>query len=176
MEAVRNALEAGFDVSIATMALPGNLRDFDEMESLFKGLGIKDWTVDIPCITGRLKDHAEFHLKPEKGGKYLGYGYGAGLHGTGQGFGCGLHLMSVLADGKVAKCTFYADHAVGTIGQGLKACWDRIQPIKLKTLGCDCEYLDVCRGGCRYRAELLDGKNGRDLYRCTLYGILNEKI
>lgn len=176
MEAVRDALETGFDVSIATMALPGNLRDFDEMESLFKDLGIKDWTVDIPCITGRLKENAEFHLRPEDGGKCLGYGYGAGLHGTEPGFGCGLHLMSVLADGKVAKCTFYADHAVGTVEQGLKACWGRIQPVKLETLECDCEYLNVCRGGCRYRAELLDGKNGRDLYRCTLYGILDEKI
>jgi radical SAM protein with 4Fe4S-binding SPASM domain len=176
MEAVRDALEAGFDVSIATMALPGNLRDFDEMESLFKGMGIKDWTVDIPCMIGRLREHAEFHMKPEKGGRYLAYGYGAGLHGTGQGFGCGLHLMSVLADGRAAKCTFYADRAVGTVEQGLRACWERVQPVRLETLECDCEYLDVCRGGCRYRAELLDGKNGRDLYRCALYGILSEKV
>ncbi len=176
LEAVRDALEAGFDVSIATMVLPGNVRDFDELEALFKDLGIKDWTVDIPCITGRLKEHAEFHLRPEEGGKYLGYGYGAGLHGTGQGFGCGRHLMAVLADGRVAKCTFYADHAVGTVEQGLRACWERIRPVQLETLECDCEYLDVCRGGCRYRAELLDGKNGKDLYRCTLYGILNQKV
>lgn len=176
MEAVRDALEAGFDVSLATMAHPGNLGDFDEMESLFKGMGIKDWTVDIPCTTGRLREHAEFRLGPEEGGKYLGYGYGAGLHGAELGFGCGLHLMSVLADGRVAKCTFYTDRAVGTVDQGLRACWERIQPVQLKTLECDCEYLDVCRGGCRYRAELFEGKNGRDLYRCILYGVLGEKV
>jgi len=175
MEAVRAAREAGFDVSIATMAHPGNLPDLDEMEGLFKGLGIKDWTVDVPCITGRLREHAEFHLKPEAGRTYLGYGYGAGLHGTGQGFGCGLHLMSVFADGKAAKCTFYADRAVGAVEQGLQSCWERIKPVQLKSLACDCEYLDACRGGCRYRAELLDGKNGRDLYRCALYGVLSGK-
>jgi len=176
MEAARDAREAGFDVSIATMAHPRNLRDFDEMEALFKGMEIKDWTVDVPCITGRLREHAEFHLKPEEGGKYLAYGFGAGLHGTGQGFGCGLHLMSVFADGRAAKCTFYADRAVGTVEQGLRACWERIKPVQLKTLACDCEYLDACRGGCRYRAALLEGKNGRDLYRCALYGILRERV
>lgn len=172
LDAIKRALDTGFDVSVSTMVHQGNLADFDGMERLFKSMGVKDWTVDIPCLAGRMRDHAEFQVPPELGGKYLGYGYGGGLHASGQGYGCGLHLMSVLPDGKAAKCTFYGDHAVGAVQDGLLAAWRKIQPIRLTDLSCNCEYLEICRGGCRYRAEHLEGKNGRDLYRCMLYGIL----
>jgi radical SAM protein with 4Fe4S-binding SPASM domain len=172
VDAVRRGLDAGLAVSVATMAHGRNTGDFDAMESMFKELGIKDWTVDVPCATGWLAENAEFRLSPEQGGKYLGYGYGAGLHGADKGYGCGLHLMAVLADGKAAKCTFYGDRAVGAADEGLRACWQRVRPVKLGALACDCEYLDACRGGCRYRAELLEGTGGKDLYRCSLYGIM----
>lgn len=172
MEAVRNALDAGFDVSISTMVHRRNLQDFDAMERLFTGMGIKDWTVDVPCVTGRLKENSDLWVSPEEGGKYLGYGYGGGLHSSGQGFGCGLHLMSVMADGKIAKCSFYRDSAVGDITEGIGTAWKKIQPVRLSDLSCNCEYLEVCRGGCRFRAELLAGKSGKDPYRCTLYGII----
>ena len=171
MQALRQALDAGFDVSVSTMVHRENLADFDGMERLFKGLGIKDWTVDIPCAVGRLREHAELFVGPEEGGKYLGYGFGGGLHSSDQGFACGLHLMAVLASGKIAKCTFYEDQAAGTVEQGLQSAWRRIPPIRLKDLACNCDYVEVCRGGCRYRAELSGGKGGRDLYRCVLYDI-----
>jgi radical SAM protein with 4Fe4S-binding SPASM domain len=171
-EAIGDALNTGFDVSISTMVHRGNLSDFDAMERLWKDLGIKDWTVDVPCPTGRLKEHPELYVTPEEGGKYLGYGYGEGLHSSGNEHGCGLHLMAMMANGAIAKCTFYADQAVGTLADGLRATWQRVHPIRLKDLSCNCEYLDVCRGGCRYRAELMEGKRGRDLYRCMLYGII----
>ena len=169
IEAVKSAINSGFEVSVSTMVHPENLGDFDDMEALFKGLGIKDWTVDVPCISGRLEKNAEFHISPEKGGKYLGYGYGEGLHSGASGFACGLHLMSVMADGRAAKCTFYADRDAGNIKDGLRKCWQRIKPIKLSELKCDCEHIEVCRGGCRYRAELLGDSMGKDLYRCALY-------
>lgn len=172
MTAVKHALDAGFAVSVSTMVHRGNLSDFDAMERLFKNMGIKDWTVDVPCSIGRLKENAEFHVAPEEGGKYLGYGYGGGLHSSTDGYGCGLHLMAALADGAIAKCTFYENHPVGAIDEGLRTTWRRVQPVRLKDLKCNCEYLEVCRGGCRYRAELLEGKGGKDLYRCRLYGIL----
>jgi radical SAM protein with 4Fe4S-binding SPASM domain len=176
LEAVKNSLDAGFNVSISTMVHRGNLRDFDEMEHMFKHMGIKEWTVDVPCIAGRLKENAEFWVDPEEGGKYLGYGYGGGLHATGPGYACGLHLMSVMANGNIAKCTFYGDRTVGAVDQGLRSSWHRIQPVRLKELACDCEFIEACRGGCRYRAELIDGPRGRDLYRCALYGIINDKV
>jgi len=172
--AVRLAKEIGFEVSVATMVHTKNLDDFDEMEKLFSDLGIKDWTVDVPCITGRLESNREFQVRPETGGKYLRYGYGAGLHAGETGFGCGLHLLSVMADGKVTKCTFYSDRPAGSINEGLRQCWERTTPVSLKDLSCDCQYLESCRGGCRYRAELLGDPLGKDLYKCFLHDIIKK--
>jgi radical SAM protein with 4Fe4S-binding SPASM domain len=175
VQAVRLAREQGFEVSVATMVHAKNLDEFEGMEKLFSELGIKDWTVDVPCITGRLENSSEFQVSPEVGGKYLRYGYGAGLHSGEKGFGCGLHLLSVMADGKVTKCTFYSDRPVGTIAEGLRRCWEKTVPVLLKDLTCDCAYLESCRGGCRYRAELLGDPLGEDLYKCFLYDILGNK-
>ncbi|MCK9419697.1 MAG: radical SAM protein [Nitrospirae bacterium] len=172
LEAMENALDAGFDVSVSTMVHQYNTEDFDRMEKLFREMQIKDWTVDIPCLTGRLKENDDFYVSPEQGGKYLGYGYGNGLHSSTQGYGCGLHLMAVMANGNIAKCTFYGGQPIGTVDHGLKAAWRNMQPVRLKNLECCCEYLEVCRGGCRYRAELIEGTGGKDPYRCMLYGIL----
>ncbi len=172
LSALRLALDAGFDVSVSTMVHRENLGDFDEMERLFKGLEIKDWTVDVPCFTGRLKERPDLYVSPKEGARYLGYGFGGGLHSSGRGYGCGLHLMAVLSGGQISKCTFYEDAPAGTIDQGLAPAWRKIKPVRLKDLSCDCEFLEVCRGGCRYRAELLQGKGGKDLYRCILYGII----
>jgi radical SAM protein with 4Fe4S-binding SPASM domain len=172
IDAVKMALDAGFTVSISTMVHRANLGDFDDMERQFHSMGIKDWTVDVPCVTGRLRENADLQVAPEEGGRYLGYGYGGGLHAAARGYGCGYHLMSVMADGNIAKCTFYHDRAVGTVRDGLRETWKKLPPVKLKKLSCKCDYIDACRGGCRYRAELLNGRGGKDPYRCTLYGIL----
>ena len=172
--AARRALDAGFPVSVSTMVHRKNLKDFDSMEKLFKGLGIKDWTVDVPCITGRLKENPEFHIRPEVGGKYLRYGYGEGLHAGAPGYACGTHLMAVAADGKTAKCSFYADSPVGSIEEGLRANWQRIKPVRLESLNCDCHFLSECRGGCRYRALLSGNELGKDFYRCHSYDILHS--
>ncbi|MBI5846795.1 MAG: radical SAM protein [Nitrospirae bacterium] len=175
MESIRLCLEMGFEVSVSTMVHTGNLNDFDTMEKTFRKLGIRDWTVDVPCISGRLADNAKFQVTPETGGRYLKYGFGEGLHGSGEGFGCGLHLMSVMADGKMAKCSFYADRSVGTIHEGLSACWQKISPVRLGDLSCDCAYVAACRGGCRFRAEVLGNAQGKDLYRCKLYDIMKKE-
>lgn len=171
LDAVKRALDSGFEVSVSTMVHAHNLGDFDQMDRLFRGLGIKDWTVDVPCIEGNLQEHKEFHTTPHLGGQYFRYGYGEGLHASTAGFGCGLHLMAVMADGRVAKCTFYADRPIGTIKEGLRECWGRIQPIQLKDLTCDCSHIESCRGGCRFRAELLGDPLGKDLYKCSFYGV-----
>ena len=175
LNALRRALDAGFEVSVSTMVSSGNLDDFDAMEELFRSLGVKDWTVDIPCAEGRLRENREYSVPPEIGGKYLGYGYGGGMHSTGKGYACGLHLMAVLHDGMAAKCTFYGDRTVGSISEGLRACWARVRPVRLESLDCKCEYLEACRGGCRYRAEQVDHAKGKDLYRCSLYGVIDKQ-
>jgi radical SAM protein with 4Fe4S-binding SPASM domain len=175
MESVLRAIDSGFEVSVSTMIHPENLRDFEKMEILFRKVGIRDWTVDVPCITGRLRKNRKFHISPEEGGKYLRYGFGSGLHSGATGFACGLHLMAVMADGRVAKCTFYADDHVGRIEQGLKNCWKKIRPVKLDELTCDCHHINLCRGGCRYRAELLGDPLGRDFYKCFSYDIMTNE-
>ncbi len=175
IDAVKRALDLGFEVSISTMVHPGNFGDFDGMERLFKGMGIKDWTVDVPCPTGRLRENAEFQVTPAEGGKYLGYGHGGGMHTAGRGYACGLHLMAVMPDGRAAKCTFFGNRAVGTIYEGISACWQRIKPVPIETLQCDCGYVEACRGGCRYRAELHGSRTGKDPYRCSLYGIIDNE-
>lgn len=174
MEAVNKALAAGFEVSVATMVHAKNLADFDAMEKIFKERRIKDWTVDVPCVYGRLKNNSDFQISPEQGGKYLRYGFGEGFHSSTPGFACGMHLMSIMADGSIAKCTFYGDQPVGRIGEGLRECWQRIIPVRLDELACDCEHLESCRGGCRYRAALLGNPYGKDLYKCFSYDIMKK--
>lgn len=167
MDAIRRALDSGLAVSISTMVHSANLGEFGEMERLFRDIGIREWTVDSPCLEGNLRDNPAFQLSPEIAGKYLRYGYGEGLHGGGDGFGCGLHLASVTADGRVAKCLFYNDVPAGNIDEGLAVCWSRIPPVRLDELKCDCEFINTCRGGCRFRAGLSGDVYGKDLYRCV---------
>jgi radical SAM protein with 4Fe4S-binding SPASM domain len=171
MQSIEKALSEGYEVSVSTMVHAGNLGDFQEMERLFTGLGVRDWSVDVPCEAGNLKENPEFRVSPEEAGRCLEFGFGAGLHGgSGEsGFSCGHHLMSVMADGSCAKCAFYYKDPAGRIEEGLVRCWERIEHIPLKDLECDCEYLESCRGGCRYRAETLGSPLGKDLYRCRFY-------
>lgn len=175
IDAVRRAVDLGFEVSVATMVHPRNLDDFDKMDRLFTGMGIKDWTVDIPCVAGRLRDNSEFQMSPEEGGKYVSYGHGEGLHSGATGFACGSNLMAVISDGRIAKCSFFSDNHVGRIEDGLAECWRKIKPVRLDELHCDCEFIESCRGGCRYRAMLLGDIFGRDLYKCNYYDKINNK-
>ncbi|HET6515876.1 MAG TPA: radical SAM protein [Thermodesulfovibrionales bacterium] len=167
MHAITLGLNAGREVSVSTIVHAENLEDFDEMERLFRGIGVKDWTVDVPCLAGNLRDNPRFHLKPGTSGRYLRYGFGEGLHGGGDGFACGAHLASAMADGSVARCAFYSHRSVGHIKEGLDVCWKRLVPVRMEELACDCNLRDNCRGGCRYRAELLGDPYGKDLYRCV---------
>jgi radical SAM protein with 4Fe4S-binding SPASM domain len=169
VRAIEAAAAAGLEISVSTMIHPRNLGDFVEMEKRFRSLGVKDWTVDVPCISGRLGEHPDFQVDPEQGGRLLAYGYGGGMHGGSSGYACGPHLVSVSSAGAVSRCTFYSGRPAGRIQEGLEQCWKRIRPIMLTDLKCDCGKIEECRGGCRFRAELLGDPLGRDLYRCHLY-------
>ncbi len=171
LKGIETARGAGFDVSVSTMVHARNLDEFEGMEKLLRSLGVKDWSVDVPCDEGNMRDNPSFRVEPDVGGKYLGYGFGEGLHGGGEGFACGLHLACVLAGGTIAKCAFYRAAPAGNIEEGLDVCWRRMTPVSLDQLECSCAMRDVCRGGCRYRAELLGNPLGRDLYRCVRYGV-----
>lgn len=169
---IDEALLFGFDVSIATMIHKENLDEFDDMEKLFKSLGIKDWIVDAPSFAGNLTQNKSIFVPPEIAGKYLNYGFGEGLHSGDKGFACGLHLFSVLADGSLCKCAFYSNNKIGRIEEGLKKNWEKVKPVRLDELECSslsCRYIEICRGGCRFRAGDL---NKKDLYKCYCYDII----
>ncbi len=189
LKGAKEALEAGMPVSVATMVHRENLLEFDEMERLFRRLGIRDWTVDVPCPEGRLRDNDTLLVDPETGGMFFKYGFGNGLHDSAEGFGCGLHLASVLAGAEVCKCAFYRSMPAGNINEGLASAWKRIKPIPLKDLDCaraSCAVLEECRGGCRYRASAISGDPkatnhavpGRqcDPYKCFYYGMTHAEL
>jgi radical SAM protein with 4Fe4S-binding SPASM domain len=175
MTAVEAATEAGLEVSVSTMVHAGDLGDFDQMEKLFRSLGVKEWTVDVPCVAGRLGKNVDVQVTPGEGGKYLAYGYGGGMHGGSSGYACGPHLASVSSTGAVSRCTFYSGRPAGEIGEGLRESWKRMKPVALADLRCDCSKIEECRGGCRFRAELLGDPLGQDLYRCHLYAIMKKE-
>lgn len=174
---VKDALSEGIAVSVATVVHRENLDEFSEMEDFFRGLGIKEWTVDVPCSVGNMKGNAHLHVPPEIAGKYLNYGFGGGMHGGEEGYACGVHLAAVTADGTVCKCAFYSHAPVGSIKEGLRKGWEKIRPVRMAELECfsaGCRFMEECRGGCRYRAELEGGALKTDLYKCHCYDIINS--
>jgi radical SAM protein with 4Fe4S-binding SPASM domain len=189
LKAAEAALSAGIPVSVSTMVHSKNLDEFDAMKALFLDLGIKDWSVDIPSSEGNLAINSELYVAPHIGGSYLEYGYGSGLHGSTEGFGCGFHLAAVTAKGDICKCAFYSGSPAGKIDEGLAVSWSGIQPVRLADLACSaigCRFLEECRGGCRYRAAILNKKDmdgvrghttygtGCDYYKCFYYGIMEQ--
>lgn len=182
IEKLQNAKEIGFPVSVATVVHCDNLDEFDEMETFFKEIGIKDWTVDIPSPVGNLLDNPSFQVPPHIAGRYLNYGFGDNYHSSAEGFACGLHLLSVLAGGAIAKCAFYCAVPIGHIEEGLRKVWGRLKPVNLKELECfdiSCPVINSCRGGCRYRASTACNEKGenykRDIYKCLAHGIIKHE-
>jgi radical SAM protein with 4Fe4S-binding SPASM domain len=150
-----------------------NLGEFEALEEMFQELGVREWSVDVPVLEGRLRENQDLSLPPEVAGPFLRYGFGGGMHGSEGHYGCGAHLMAIIPEGKAAKCSFYGSQPVGDLTEGLRACWQRLKPVVLDELQCiDCPELKNCRGGCRYRAELLSSNNGADLYRCYAFRVL----
>jgi radical SAM protein with 4Fe4S-binding SPASM domain len=163
---------AGVDVSVATMIHRRNLDDFDNLEELVRELGAREWSIDLPSAVGRLADNTDLLVDPRTAGPYLRRSYGGAIHEPLAGFACGAHLMAVMTDGKVARCGFYADKAIGSIEEGLEPCWQKIAKIPLSDLECNCQFVEECRGGCRFRAHGYNKENGADLCQCYRYGVL----
>lgn len=172
LEALRLLREAGIDASVATMIHSGNLNDFEVMAELMQELEVREWSVDLPSPSGRMNDNRELLVSPEQAAPLLDYSYGGAIHEPLPGFACGSHLMAVMADGSVARCGFYADEPVGTIAEGLAACWQKVPRVPLASLQCDCQFLASCRGGCRFRATCAGEPSGADLCQCYRYGVI----
>lgn len=171
LSAIKRATEYGFDVSVATVIHRKNLHEFEELEKLIKSLNIRDWTVDALTLTGNLRFNRDFWVVPETAGKYMKkYGFSKEQHPRAEGYGCGAHLLAVLATGEAAFCSFFEEHPLGHIDEGLEVLWKRKKQILLKDLECsyeNCPFLSECFGGCRYRAMLMSGEeNSKDLFKC----------
>ena len=84
---------AGIDISIATMVHAANLADFDELESIVKDIGAKEWSIDAPSQAGRWaengalmeSDHSSKNLaaSPELAGSVFDRAFGGGAHFSG---------------------------------------------------------------------------------------------
>ena len=160
---------AGLEVSVATMIHPGNLGELEEMQNWLQKLGIREWNLDIPCISGRLSQNQDLWVDPEEGAQYLDFGFGGSDHGGTGDFACGRHLAAVFPDGRVAKCGLFGDQPLGRLEEGLENCWLRLQHCRLNDLECAaCGHLADCRGGCRFRAG---SGLGPDPIMCARYGI-----
>ncbi|MGB9709895.1 MAG: radical SAM protein [Thermodesulfovibrio sp.] len=178
LQAIKRAIEYGFQVSVATVIHKGNLTDFKELENLIKTLEIREWTVDALTITGNLRLHQELWVPPKEAYKIMQrYGFSMEDHPRAEEYGCGSHLLTVLSSGLVAFCSFYEEEPIGSIDEGLENLWKKKKQIILSELECakiKCPFLQECRGGCRFRAMALTGrKNAPDFFKCYQFGRLN---
>ena len=165
MDAVR---EKGIPISIATMVHRHNLEEFEALAKWVGDQEVLEWSIDVPCIAGRLLENADFLPTPEEAAPFLRYATGGSYHGADEPFACGYHLCTVTPEGAVLKCGFF-DKPLGSLKDGLEASWKRIHPVSLTSLECaSCSHLQDCKGGCRFRAESLLGK---DPVMCALYGV-----
>jgi|GEM_PF-298397 len=161
-------LAAGKSVSISTMIHRGNLAELPRLHTWLQSLGIREWSLDIPCPSGRLIEHQDIWVDPLEGAPYLELGFGGSEHGGSEGYACGRHLLAVLPNGTVAKCGLYRDQPLGHLAEGLETCWLRLPQVRLEDLACaPCPYLAECRGGCRFRA----GGLKPDPVMCARYGV-----
>jgi radical SAM protein with 4Fe4S-binding SPASM domain len=169
MEGIRIARSFDRDVSIATMIHRDNSSEFDEMAAFIKEIGALEWGIDALCVAGTLSDHRDLLVDHMTCARLMEYGFGGGYHGAADGYACGHHLMTVMPDGRAAKCGFYADLPVGDATKGLRQCWEKIEHVRLSQLECgSCEVVEQCRGGCRFRAGT---PLGPDPVMCAFYGI-----
>jgi radical SAM protein with 4Fe4S-binding SPASM domain len=167
LSAIRAAQEAGYDISISTMIHQYNLDQFERLSAFVKDVNALEWGIDALCVAGRLTRNPDLLVDLKTCANMMGYGFGGGYHGSSEAYACGRHLMTVMPDGRAAKCGFYMNEPVGNVLTGVKGCWDNIKHIRLEELYCrDCSVVDDCRGGCRFRAGAADAP---DPVMCTLY-------
>ncbi len=170
--AIDHLQEAGIRVSVATMIHRRNLSEFDRLSHLLQSKNIEEWNVDVPCVEGRLKENRDLQVSPSEGGRFLGYGFGGGFHGSAENSTCGAHLCGIMVNGTICKCGLFGQEPVGSIEEGLRACWVRIPRIALKDLACKCKAIEECRGGCRYRAKIQNDLYQPDLFQCYAREVL----
>lgn len=175
-EAARAVVAAGKQLSIATVVTARNRDEIPGLAAFARELGAHAFRVDFPCAAGRAASSPEL-APPLDAARLLSHAFGSEYHGSPPGHVCGAHLASVLPSGRLVKCDYYDDWSGGDASEGLLAAWLRLERLRLADLACDCAYLEECRGGCRYRAEVYNGaRNAPDPVRCALYGVGTKPV
>ena len=185
IDGIKLLLENEITTSINTMVHKGNISEFDEMLKIINSFGrIKNWSIDIPTFDEstpkEIRD--KYEISFEEGGNILkDYGWGVVYESEANNYACGPNLMAVDVLGVVTKCGFFHEQNVGNVlDLGVKKSWKLVQERlnwPLESLQCNeikCEYIEQCRGGCRYRAYAHSNDlHGIDSFTCYKYGKLS---
>jgi len=181
IDGIKILIENGLKVSINTMLHKLNLTEFPKLEEFVRSLGlISSWVIDIPTFDDSIPKEVKekYYVTPKEAKSVFGkFGWGSGFEFEAGNFACGPGIMALDVTGVVTKCGFFTEQNVGYVFElGLKNSWELVQKnlnwcledLKCEELGC--EYLQTCRGGCRYRAFINTGDIlGADQYRCVQF-------
>jgi radical SAM protein with 4Fe4S-binding SPASM domain len=172
---IENLIRAGKEVSISTMIHKKNVKDFNAMKKMLDRYGIKQWLINQPSALGRWCDNLDNAVPLETAiDIMIKYARGKGPHQSKTNRTCGSHICTVLADGRIFPCPFLNDRelSMGTIDKtGLRKAWKNYTGITIEELEeCRaCEFLEQCRGGCRFRAKEHGNICGEDPVLCAIY-------
>ena len=172
---IENLRGAGKSVSISTMVHAQNINDFDQMERLLDEYQISQWIINQPSAAGRWGENIDNGVPIESAAKIMvKYSRGEGPHESKSNFTCGSHIATIMTDGGVYPCPFLTDEEMfmGAVDKtSLRAAWKNRKGITINDLTeCEpCDYLEKCRGGCRFRAKEEGNVCGKDSVMCTIY-------
>lgn len=167
---LHRTLEAGVEVSVATVIHRRNLHELEELGSLLRDAGVSSWTLEYPVAWGRLASHPELMPEVAEAAPFMEMEWGSGPHEGAEGYACGAHLACLDPQGNLVKCGYYREVSGGRAGDGLRQAWLRLPKMRLEGACTRCPLLSECGGGCRFRAQLMEGPGGRDLLMCARMG------
>ena len=167
---LRKTAEAGLDVSVATVLHRRNLHQLEELGNALREMGVSSWTLEYPVVSGRLALRPELVPEVKEALHFLEMEWGSGPHQGEEGYACGAHLACIEPGGRLVKCGYYREISGGYAGGGLRQAWLRLPKMRPEGACARCPSLAECGGGCRFRAELMEGPGGRDLLMCARLG------
>ena len=170
MESLRAALDAGIDVSVATVIHARNLGELEVLGNTLSEMGVSAWNLEYPVVSGRLEENPDLMLQPEEAAPHFELEWGWGAHEGAPGYACGAHLAAVEPGGRLVKCGYYREISGGSLDKGLRQAWRDLPKMRLEGECAACELLADCGGGCRYRAQTTTGASGPDPLMCARMG------
>ncbi|WP_287152527.1 radical SAM protein [Candidatus Solincola tengchongensis] len=173
LEAVRETLVSGKEVSVATVLHRKNMHELEKLGRFLRDMGVHSWTLEYPVAMGRMAANQGLMPKIEEAAPFFSLEWGSGPHAGESGYACGAHLAAVDVSGRLMKCGYYRQLSGGSVNGGLRSAWRALPKMRLEGVCASCTEREGCGGGCRFRAELMDGPGGRDLLMCARLGMLS---